>query len=265
MKKAIYILFLLPVIASAQTVVVTKDTTWQESANGSFYENRLVEWSNGESSLNRRLVGDTSTVFNSYLQAFVSEAGRMANVVFEARDFDNIIRGMMQRRDSVLAQINRDLTDTLAGRYATPLLQSGWNVTEDTTLLNVTFSISAAGQLRYEITGQPTRNAFLFGRAMRLNNYKDTGKSLDVYNAPGGNWFSIDDRVRIKLPGNQGLNRSALSAPKSTKSGVLVEYFTDEKGKTSFFAGDAVTLKKSGTKHIITLDGRTFELVEKKK
>lgn len=264
MKKILYIFIFLPLFASAQTVVV-KDSVWAESANGSFYENRLVEWSNGESSLNKRLVGDTSTVFNAYLQTFVNEAGRIANVAFEARDFDKIIRGMMQRRDIVLAQINRDLTDTLAVRYATPLLQSGWNVTEDTTLLDVTFSISAAGQLRYEITGQPTRNAFLFGRAMRLNNYKDTGKSLDVYAAPGGNWFSVDDRVKIKKPGNQGLSRSALSAPKSSKSGVLVEYFTDEKGKTSFFAGDAVTLKKSGSKHIITLDGRTFELVEKKK
>lgn len=264
MKNALYILFFLPLFASAQTVV-TKDTIWQENENGNFYEVRRVELSNGTYSLNRSLIGDTSTVFNSYLSTFVSEAGRMANIAYEARDFDKIIRGMMQRRDSVLAQIGRDLTDTLAQRYAGALLQSGWNVTEDTTLMDITFSISAAGQLRYEITGQHIRNAFLFGRAMRLNNYKDTGKSLDVYGAPGGNWFSVDDRVKIKKPGNQGLNRSALNAPKSTKSGVLVEYYTDEKGKTSFFAGDAVTLKKSGAKHIITLDGRTFELTEKKK
>lgn len=230
MKKTILILFLFPSCLFGQVV---KDSIWQESANGNFYEVRLVEWANGESSLNRRLVGDTSTVFNSYLKTFVGEAGRMANVAFEARDFDKIIRGMIQRRDSVLAQINRDLTDTLAQTYAGALLKSGWTVVEDTTLLDITFSISAAGQLRYEITGQPTRNAFLFGRAMRLNNYKDTGKSLDIFSAPGGNWFSIDDKVKFKFPGNQGLSRSALSAPNFEAETIKIEPVAAPKKKSA--------------------------------
>lgn len=266
MKNALYIFFFLPLFLHGQNIV-TKDTVYQQSENGNFYEVRRVEWSNGTYSQSRTLIGDTATVFNSYLSSFVSESGRMANVAFEARDFDKIIRGMLQRRDSVLLQIGRDLTDTLAQTYAGPLLQSGWNVTEDATLSDITFSIGGTGQLRYEITGHPTRNAFILGRAMRLNNWKNTGKSLDVFNAPGGNWFSINDAVKIKLPGNHGLSRSPLSAPPkpADSSGVFLEYFTDNSGKVTFFAGDAVKLKKSGAKYVVNVAGKTFELVEKKK
>jgi len=261
MKKIAFIL-LFPALCFGQNVV-TKDTVWQSNANGNFYENRLVEYSNGESSLNRRLVGDTATVFSGYLTSFEKEGSRMANVAYEARDFDKIIRGMIQRRDTVLAQIGRDLTDTLAAKYAGALIVPGWEVTEDTTTLDITFSVSNAGQLRYEITGQPTRNAFIFGRSIRLNNYKDTGKSLDLYNAPGGNWFSVDDKVKIKFPGNPGLSKSAAAAP-PPENWVLLEYFTDPSGKVQVFAGERVTLKKSGAKYIVKAGGKTFELIEKK-
>lgn len=208
MKKVLYILLFLPFLTTAQTVVV-KDTTWQTAANGKFYEDRLVQYSNGESSQTRRLIGDTASVFASYLARFEAESNRMANIAFEVRDNDKTIRGILQMRDTLLAKFNRDATDTLAAKYAGPLLVKGWTITEDTATLATDFSINGQGQLRYQIAGFPVRNGFLIGRVMRLQNYKATGRALDLYAAPGGNWFSIDDRVRLRLPGNQGLNRAA--------------------------------------------------------
>ena len=58
---------------------------------------------------------------------------------------------------------------------------------------------------------------------MRLQNYKATGDKLDVYNAPGGNWFSIDNKVRIRFPGNQGLNRSAAKPPGIEAETIKIE------------------------------------------
>lgn len=212
MKNIIIFLFLLPAIVHSQTVV-TKDTIWQTSENGAFYEVRLVEWSNGESSLNKRLIGDTITVFNSYISVFTSEANRMANSAEQTKDFDRTLRGMLERRDSILAILGKDLTDTLAAKYAAPLLQSGWNILQDTANLSITWTINNSGQLRYEIEGYQTRNAFMFGRAIRMNNYRDTGKSMDIYAMPGGNWVNLDNSVKMKLPGNQGLNRASVAPP----------------------------------------------------
>lgn len=213
--------------ASGQTVVVL-DTTWQENANGKFYEVRRVEYSSGEYSISRALIGDTATVFTAYLTQFEIAGNRMANAAMEARGNDKEIKGILQRRDSILAKLGRDITDTLAAKYAGPLLPIGWVVHEDTTALDVIFTINNQGQLRYQITGFPARNAFVFARTLRLQNYKATGRPLDIYAAPGGNWGSVDDRVRMRFPGNQGLNRAAPAlkpqeaqpaqpAPKTTK------------------------------------------------
>lgn len=211
MKHAFFIKIstaaLMPLFAFSQGIVTTKDSTWQIAANGAFYEVRLVEYSNGESSLNRSLIGDTASVFRGYLAEFEAAGNRMANAAHEARTNDKEIREILQRRDSILAKFGRDATDTLAAKYAGPLLASGWVVYEDTAATDVAFSVNAQGQLRYQITGYPVRNAFVISRTLRLQNYKATGRPLDIYAAPGGNWGSVDDRVRMRLPGNQGLNR----------------------------------------------------------
>ena len=56
MKKLFNILMILAAICqtvSAQSLMlVTKDSVWQSNKGGRFYENRLVEWNTGESSLN---------------------------------------------------------------------------------------------------------------------------------------------------------------------------------------------------------------------
>ena len=263
---SIFIAALMPLFAFSQGAVATKDTTWQVADNGAFYEVRLVEYSNGESNLNRRLIGDTASVFRAYMSEFEAAGNRMANVANEARTNDKEIREILQRRDSILAKFNRDITDTMTAKYGGPLLTSGWVVYEDTAALDVAFSVNAQGQLRYQITGYPARNAFIIARTMRLQNYKDTGRSLGIYAAPGGNWGSVDDRVRMRFPGNQGLNRAVSARAKPAEnSGVLLEYFTDGSGKVTFFAGDAVKLKKSGLKYVVNVAGKTFEITEKKK
>lgn len=221
----IFIAAMMPLFAFSQGIVTTKDTTWQVSSNGKFYESRLIEYSNGETYQDRRLIGDTASVFRGYLTEFEAAGNRMANAANEARTNDKEIRQILQRRDSILAKFGRDITDTLTAKYAGTLLASGWVVHEDTTALDVVFTVNAQGQLRYQITGYPVRNAFVISRTLRLQNYKATGRPLDIYAAPGGNWGSVDDRVRMRFPGNQGLNRAGagqslilMPAPKTQKT-----------------------------------------------
>ena len=130
----------------------------------------------------------------------------MANVAWQARDNDKTIKGIIKLSDSLLLQIGRDLSDTLTARYSPPLLVAGWTIKEGGVESDMQFSVNSSGALRYVIAGYPLRGATIISNTLRLNNYKATGKSLDIYRAPGGNWFSIDDTVKMKHPNNQGLN-----------------------------------------------------------
>ena len=208
-KTALFIFFgLLCLAATAQTgaVVVTKDTTWQEYVDTVFFLNRRVEWNNGEFSQTRTLIGNQTTVFKSALNQSISEGVRMANVAWQARDNDKTIKGIIKLSDSLLLQIGRDLSDTLTARYSPPLLVAGWTIKEGGVESDMQFSVNSSGALRYVIAGYPLRGATIISNTLRLNNYKATGKSLDIYRAPGGNWFSIDDTVKLKHPTNAGLN-----------------------------------------------------------
>ncbi|MCB0541911.1 MAG: hypothetical protein KDC70_00250 [Saprospiraceae bacterium] len=200
--------------------VVTKDTTYQTSENGKFYFVREIEYSNGESSVNKALIGDTMTVYNNAFDRFRNEGVRMANDAREASRFDTYITRMLQEGNFLFASTGRDVLDSLAATYAGPLLITGWTIDDGgpSGALDIAFTINANGQLRYQIAGFSARNAFIFSNTMRLQNYKDGGR-LDLYKARGGNWFSIDDEIKMKFPNNQdgASNRAASGAIKEAE------------------------------------------------
>lgn len=202
-KTIIFLLFLMPALMPAQTVVLL-DTTYQTNANGKFYEVRQVEYSDGSGSIVTSLIGDTTTVFESYFQQFVNEGYRMAADAQAVRQFDKNISGIVARSAEVLTATGRDILDTMTVRYAQALLVQGWTVTVDTAQVAVDFVINNNGQLRYTVTGFPTRNATIISNTLRLSNFAATGKRMDLYKAPGGNWFAVDDAVKLKFPGNVG-------------------------------------------------------------
>lgn len=228
MKKLFNILMILAAICqtvSAQSLMlVTKDSVWQSNKGGRFYENRLVEWNTGESSLNVELRGDTLTLFNNYLQKFISEGGQMSALARDAARFDRNITAMNRQNTDVLAFIGRDVLDTITARFAGPLLQSGWTIKDTAATLDVSFSVNGQGQLRYQIQGFPTRNALLIGSSvLRLNNYQTTGQSLDFFLAQGGNWFTLENKTKLRLPGNQDVANRALNLSGSSAETIKLE------------------------------------------
>lgn len=262
--KNVIILIFLPLLAFGQRIV-TKDSTWQANSAGQFYDVRIVEYSTGESSLTRTLRGDTNTIFQAALNSYISEGNRMANEARSTSQFDRIIKRLIQQNDEVFAITGRNILDTLTARYSAALLNAGWTAV-DTGTLNIGFGVNANGQLRYTLQGFPTRNATLIASTLRLNNYGNTGKAIDLFQGPGGNWFSLDDGLKIKFPGNISGNRQAANLVRhnTAQTGSLIEYFFDNSGKIQLFAGDYTTMKKSGSKYVVTIGGKKFELIEKK-
>lgn len=263
-KSTFFAALIFPAFSFSQRAV-TKDSTWQTSDAGKFFEVRLVEYSTGESSLTRTLKGDTMTIFQAALNAYVSEGNRMANEARSTSQFDRIIKRLIQQNDEVFAITGRNILDTLTARYSAALLNAGWTAV-DTGTLNIGFGVNANGQLRYTLQGFPTRNATLIASTLRLNNYGNKGKAIDLFQGPGGNWFSLDDGLKIKFPGNISGNRQAANLVRhnTAQTGSLIEYFFDNSGKIQLFAGDYTTMKKSGSKYVVTIGGKKFELIEKK-
>lgn len=210
MKKSVFILFLFPAIAFSQRIA-TLDSTWRESSGGKFFEVRLTEYTTGESVLTRTFVGDTLTIFQNYLNRFISEGNQMAGEARSASRFSKNITQVIQANSEALAATGRDVLDTLTSRDAIPLLAGGWTVKDTAGSIDISFNVNNSGQLRYTITGFQARNAFLFGATMRLNNYKSTGQDVDFFRGAGGNWFTIDDKTRLRHPGNpDAVNRGSL-------------------------------------------------------
>lgn len=212
MKKVIFI-FLFPAFAFGQPFV-TLDTTFRTSANGFFYENREVEFSDGTFSKTRTKIGDTLTIFTTYLNSFTSQSNQMAGAARAASRFGRDITRLKQQNSEALAATGRDVLDTLTARYSAPLLLAGWVVKDTSGIKDIVFSVNANGQLRYTITGFAARNADLFGGILRLNNYLSSGEDVDFFKAISGNWFTIDDKTKLRFPGqNDAANRAPAKPP----------------------------------------------------
>jgi hypothetical protein len=227
MKKIIYIFAIFPLLSFGQSIV-TKDSTWQAGESGKFFAFRLTEYANGESVQTKTLIGDTATVFNNALKSSLNEGYRMATVAYEARDFDKTIKGVLAQSDSVLQMTGMNVSDTMTAMFAPALVAQGWVLQESGLTRDITFTVNSNGSLRYQIAGFAQRGATIIANTMRLNNFKDSGQSLDVFRAPGGNFFSIDNRVKIKFPSNQGLNRAAKQSDFKTETIKLEPVLTPE-------------------------------------
>lgn len=212
MKKTILIFLVFPAFAFGQ--FVTFDSTWTTAANGKFYSVRQVEYSDGTGSTVTTLTGDTSTVFQTHLNSFLTQSNQMAGAARAASRFGRDITRMKQQNAEALTAIGRDVLDTLSARYSAPLLLAGWVVKDTSGTKDISFSVNANGQLRYTITGFAARNADIFGSVLRLNNYLSSGEDIDFFKAISGNWFTIDDKTKLRFPGqNDAANRSAAPPP----------------------------------------------------
>lgn len=198
----------MPYVLGAQ-VYTTLDTSYQVSQNGKFYEVREVRRSNGESSIVTTFVGDTTSIFGNYLAGIYADGNQMSGQARDASRFGADITKMIQRANEAFAITGRDVLDTLTKKYATPLLVSGWVLKDTSGTKDVAFSVNNNGQLRYTVSGFQARNANLFGGVIRLNNYLSSGYDVDLFKSVAGNWFTIDNKLKMRFPGqNDAANRS---------------------------------------------------------
>lgn len=206
------IFILLPFVAISQRYTVL-DTSYTVNAGGVFFEVRDVTYSTGEQTTSKTLIGDTATYFNANLTRFQDEARRMAVIAQSVFNMGKRLNYLKKENDKILTATGRDILDTITAHNATEFTASGW-IIRDTTAKSIAFSVNASGQLRYQIQGQASRNAFLFGDAITLNNYLGTGKDLYVFKTESGNYRNREGTIIVRQPG--GAQNRATTLPPST-------------------------------------------------
>lgn len=193
------IFILLPFVAISQRYTVL-DTSYTVNAGGVFFEVRDVTYSTGEQTTSKTLIGDTATYFNANLTRFQDEARRMATLAQQVFNMGKRLNDLKKENDKILTATGRDILDTITIRNLIGFTASGW-VIRDTSNKSLAFSVNANGQFRYQIQGQATRNAFLFGDAITLNNYLGTGKDLFVFKTESGNYRNREGTILLRKPG----------------------------------------------------------------
>lgn len=215
----ILILLLFPLAVFSQRYTVL-DTAYTVNDGGQFFQIRNVLYSTGETEDTKTLIGDTSAYFNRQYVFFQDEAARMARTAQAVFGFGKRLTDLKKENTKILLATGKDILDTITVRNAALFTDARW-IVRDTSPVNITFSINANGQLRYEITGQATRNADLFGEALILNNYLNTGKDLFLFMSESQNYRNREGTIILRRPGgaqNRATDLEAVKKPAKKKT-----------------------------------------------
>lgn len=181
---------------------IQKDSTWRSVSAGVFYEHLRIEYTDGTYTEQNRLLGDTAQFVAQARRSVFDRAESMAGDVVVVSGYSREIAELIRKSAEVEALVGQKFkTDSVTAIYSSPVKQIGIETSPALTGFKVagadiSFSFSAGGQARYQITGQPTRNCSIMGGVIRLNNYLGGG-ALDLYRLSGKKYVSPDGSVKM--------------------------------------------------------------------
>lgn len=213
-------LLLFPFTAFAQRHTVS-DTTYTINDAGKFFSVREVLYSTNEATTEKTIIGDTVAYFNATFARFQNEAERMAQAARTVFDFGKRLTVLKKENDKVLLATGKDALDTITARLSASFLSGQWTI-RDTSVKDIAFSVNGNGQFRYQITGQLTRNADLYGDAITLNNYLSTGKDLFLFKTRSNNYRNREGTIILRMPGG-AQNRGWSSGPDQMGERIFTE------------------------------------------
>jgi hypothetical protein len=255
MKHILTFLFLTFTAFTTSAQSIIQDSSWMTNSAGIFTVYRLQTYDNGNTTLTSTKVGDTTAVLNGAINVYRQQGATMASdaVILSANGAK--IREIVRQDGQMQTQINKSALNAIALQVDTSTIQgqryftsaAGWVLRDAGTTTAVAFSFGPTGALRYKNGTETVKLAYCLGNVLRLNNYKNSGKALDLYKMPIGVWASID-LGEVLAPAAAGLRSVAIaeeSAPKAAQTtlystgliatqedGTLQYYKYDSKKKT---------------------------------
>ena len=211
MKKIItyLLLCLLSGTVSAQSAAIAIDSGWVTNSGGIFFKNRIVTYANGKSSTTTEPLGDTTQVLNSYVEEIRSMSRTWANDIEVTSDYPRLIKEVIRQDAPVKNLIGRSPLSKILAPVDTALIDSTYKIKVDGQTRTFKFTLTAQGVLRYRVDTFQARPANYLEHAIRLNNFMNTGKDVDIYRFKNGRWYNATKSVQVYLEAEGPQSRNA--------------------------------------------------------
>jgi hypothetical protein len=192
----VWLLF-LPLMAFGQQKNVVVDSTWISNKTGVFYQNKYVEYDNGEISTTVTPLGDTLTAFRNFREKFQTATQNMANDAQIVSDYRRQLTEMIRLLKYLDGVIGRNISDSLRSSQANLYAATGWKINNTA----FRFRLTNAGVFQWKADSTSTwRPAAYLGNIIRLNSLN--GYNTDFTKTPKGRWETINRQYTIRPPGD---------------------------------------------------------------
>ncbi len=191
----IFLGILLCSVAFCQTQ--TKDSTWITNTGGVFFENKYTEFDNGNSTLDKKRIGDTMQIFSAQVLRVQTTSQTLANDIEITSAYSSAATELIRQSNATKAQIKRSALDSIVKPQRPYFLDSIWSIRDNGVKRNIVFSFTAQGVFRYKIDTFQVRTSQYLGSIIRLNNYMNTGKDLDLYLFKNKRWYNATRTVQM--------------------------------------------------------------------
>lgn len=184
--------------------ISTKTTTYTLGTdNVTYFEVTVTTFDNGRKETIENPVGGASILTDLVCARIKNGANALATDARGISRAKYILNELKGDSDEIAAITGgQSPMDKIQSEYQDELLTNGWTIDEGAGFIPVVFSVSAQGQLRYNVNNTGNKNARMYGAVLRLNNYPAAPTDTDFFLTENGKrYFSLPNKnVIIKKP-----------------------------------------------------------------
>ena len=200
MKHIIFLLF-LPLFAFGQREV-TSDSTYISNNAGFWYRVFVINYDDGGQDISKRLIGDTTTLYNQAVDGIRNASTSMAVDIAAVSGYGKRLKTILQESDEIAFKAGKNPADSIENTDAEQFLEAGWTIKSGGTTTDITFNKTNTGRLRYQNVTTTNRQTDLMGAVIRLRDFPTNGTITDLYRNPNGKrWVNSDRSVQLIPPG----------------------------------------------------------------
>ena len=236
MKKVFLFISFALIWASAIAQFTPIDSTWNSNVNGVFFENRLIRYETGNSTLTANRIGDTLQVVSGQVSMIQEKAASIAADMEVVSKSPDQTTELIRISNATKLKMKRAPVDEIVAAKRGYFVDSIFSIRDGSVTRKVVFSFTAQNVFRYKIDTFAIRQATCLGNILRLQNYLNTGKSLDLYLFKNARWYSSTRTVQLYTKG-VGPGATKVSAAttgmvaKSLAPGITTAELTNSPGQ----------------------------------
>lgn len=180
---------------------ITSETRVITNTGSDYFDNRVVNYSDGSAHTFKDWVGDVDALLGAYKGRMIQRAAEYATA---ARVAVNATAGISEAltwaADVDTATSGDDPAQLIHLDYETDLETSGWQINDGGGDLALVFTVDANGDCTYTIDGGSSFTAYYLVNAIRLEDYPTGGTDTDFFIMDDGSFKNIDGSVEITTP-----------------------------------------------------------------